>query len=183
MNQDIILENAFWKQLLSLYDDWRDCEMVGTLSWKAYQKIDLKTVDAIIKSRDLWSSGYYHFYVTDTNIHEDTSHPYLQTILRDTNIILNLDITGKSCYCNYWMCTPNAMLDFIPWVNNKLIPTVKSHYLSMTDAQYYIGLNEDECLKMWGLPYYPHLCFVIERLIPCYFETNLKSTLPASTEV
>jgi hypothetical protein len=54
-NQDITLENAFWKQLLAMSDEWELCEMVGTISWKAYKKINIqKKVDEIIKSRDLW---------------------------------------------------------------------------------------------------------------------------------
>lgn len=131
-------ENAFWKQLLGLFDEWRDCDMVGTLSWKAYTKIDIETVDAIIKNNDLWSSGYYHFFKSDINMYEEKyhPHPHLLTIIKHTSKILKLDISGKASYCNYWMCTPQYMVDFIPWVSNKLIPTVKSHDLSMTDALY-----------------------------------------------
>lgn len=173
--QDITCENAFWKQLLEISSEWTNCEMVGTLSWKACKKMDIRTVDAIIKRRDLWSLGYYHFFVSTKTILEDNSHKHLQTIIKDINKTLNLDISGKCCWSNYWMCTPNMMFDFIKWVTNTLIPTVLLHELCMEDADYREGLNAEECLKKWGLPYYPHLCFVIERLIPCYFETNIAS--------
>jgi hypothetical protein len=118
--------------------------------------------------------GYYHFYRTDLNVSNDNPHPHLRKIINDTNNTLKLDITGKTCWSNYWMCTPAAMHRFIPWVTDILIPTVKSHELCMADAIYKESMSQIECLEKWGLPYYPHLCFVIERLIPCYFETNIK---------
>jgi hypothetical protein len=168
--QDMTCENAFWKQLSEISDEWINCEMVGTLSWKSYTKIDLRIVDAIIKSKDLWSSGYYHFYVSEINILDDDSHPHLQTIIRETSNILKLDISGKCCFANYWMCKPTLMVNFIKWVTKTLIPTVLLHYLCMEDANYTNGLKAKETMEKWGLPYYPHLCFVLERLIPCYFE-------------
>lgn len=175
--QDITCENAFWKQLLEISSEWTNCEMVGTLSWKANKKISLRTVDAIIKSKDLWSSGYYHFYVSNINVVEDNCHPHLQTIIKDTNKILKLDISGKCCYSNYWMCKPTLMFDFIKWVTNTLIPTVLSHDLCMEDSKYKNGLTPEESIEKWGLPYYPHLCFVLERLIPCYFDSK-NTTIP-----
>ena len=38
--QDASFENAFWKQLLEIKDEWINCEMVGTLSSKFDIKIN-----------------------------------------------------------------------------------------------------------------------------------------------
>ena len=60
--QDSTFENAFWKQLRELQTEWSSLDMVGTLSWKAYKKINLNKVSEIVGNRSLWSSpDYVHF--------------------------------------------------------------------------------------------------------------------------
>lgn len=39
--QDYTFENAFWKQLLEIRDESKTCDMVGTISHKAYRKLKI----------------------------------------------------------------------------------------------------------------------------------------------
>lgn len=165
---DASFENAFWKQLLELHDEWKDFDMVGTLSFKAYQKISLDTVDKIIKHRGWGFSKYYHFYDT----HEPMSltvHPNLGPITMDILKQFQFRLpTGN--YCNYWMCTPTLMLRFIHWFENEMKPYIFTHSLAMTDAKYRGSLSREELIRNTGVPYYPHIPFVLERTNKCFFD-------------
>ena len=172
--QDSTFENAFWKQLGEIKEEWTDCEMVGTLSYKAFEKIDLNHVDRIIRDRSQWRSGYYNFMETDEPIRND--HPHLLTIIRDVLKELRLP-EPKGAYCNYWMCTPHKMRGFLQWYEEILKPVVLKHPLVQTDSGYHVH-NKMDLIKLWGHPYYPHTPFVFERLNVCYFR---KVTVPLTT--
>jgi hypothetical protein len=62
--QDYTFENAFWKQLLEIKEEWTNCEMVGTLSWNAYQRIDLNNVNKIIINKEYNNKDYVFFFNT-----------------------------------------------------------------------------------------------------------------------
>jgi hypothetical protein len=140
--------------------------MVGVLSSRSYKKIKLHNVDTIIKNKIKWSKGYYNFF--DTNELITNVHPNLRTIIDD--ICSRLDIEEPTtAYCNYWMCTPKYMEKFIPWVTETLIPAVVAHPLAKTDATYHGTLSPNKLLQLCGVPYYPHIPFVIERLTKSFF--------------
>jgi hypothetical protein len=164
--QDSTFENAFWKQLGEIKEEWTDCEMVGTLSYKAFEKIDLNHVDRIIRDRSQWRSGYYNFMETDKPL--KNQHPHLLEIIRDVLTELRLP-EPTSAYCNYWMCTPHKMLGFLEWYETQLKPAVIEHPLATTDSGYHVH-NKMDLIKLWGKPYYPHIPFVMERLTICYFK-------------
>ena len=77
--QDVTAENAFWKQLGEIEKEWRDCEMVGTISPIAYTKIDIDTMDCVIRDREKWRLGYYHFVDTGKEI-AWKFHPHLKKL-------------------------------------------------------------------------------------------------------
>lgn len=168
--QDITMENAFWKQLLEIKDEWVNCEMVGVLSWRAFLKLDINAVDKIIIDREAWlSEGYYHFLTSNDKLLDDNFHPHIQQIMQDIKNLLNLKLPEYGSYCNYFMCTPDKMTGFIHWNQQKIVPAVLLHHLSFENAFYCTGYNEEQCLNLWGLPYYTHVPFAIERLNPSYF--------------
>jgi len=170
--QDCTFENAFWKQLLEIKQEWLTCDMVGTLSSTAYQKRKLEYIDRIICNRAKWSSGYYNLFDGVNPITND--HPHMLTIVDDVCSTLCMKKPIVS-YCNYWMCSPVKMEKFLAWVLGSLIPTVMAHPLAMTDAVYDGKLKPDELMKLCGVPYYPHVPFVLERLTKGFF-TTLKVT-------
>lgn len=177
-NQPIILqENSFWKQLSEISNEWDNCDMVGTLSNSAYKKINLDEVDELIKYKLYFPNQYYHFMdsnfpIPNTNTNK---HPYFNDIWYDMLNKLNLKTTTENC-CNYWMCSPKLMKEFIPWFTEKCLPELlKNPYIFLdakyTDTNWNTIIDENKLIDLWGKPYYPHLPFVVERLNKCFFET------------
>ncbi len=172
--QDVTFENAFWKQLKEMHDEWKDCAMVGTMSCSAHRKIRLSQVDRDIRLNK--HKTYFHFIDTNTPLsqekdyHTRTRVP-LKRILSDVMSFLKLK-PATAAYCNYFMCKPDLMLQFIDWFHWKLRPAVLSHPMSMHNANYTTGrLRRDELMRLCGRPYYPLVPFIIERLNKCFFHT------------
>ena len=165
--QDCTFENAFWRQLGEMKNEWAGLEMVGTLSYTAHIKCNLKRFNRIINDRTRWPTGYFNFM--DTNSVIVSCHPHLLEISTDVCKTLNRSLPSVA-YCNYWMCTPQKMVEFIDWFETRLKPAVLAHPLSMADAQYIQGqLSSSELLQLCGVPYYPVVPFVIERLNKMFF--------------
>lgn len=174
--QDGTQENAFWKQLLEIQGEWTSCEMVGTLSFSAYKKINVDTVNSILQSPEKWTSGYYHF-LEDTRrpfgLH-DNPHPHMVQIARDVLTVLGLPPPNEN-WCNYWMCKPQYMKEFIEWFHTTLKPLICNHWLSFTDAKYVDAkLSQEECIEKFGVPYYTHITFLFERLNKVFFMNREK---------
>lgn len=165
--QDITFENAFWKQLLELKDEWINCQMVGVLSSIAYQKLNIKEVNRVICDRN-WMHGYHNFMDSIPTFTND--HPHLSEII--TDVCAAVGITPPTtAVCNYWMCTPALMNEFIEWFDTRLKPAVMAHPLALTDAYYNNGrMTKSELVLLWGKPYYPHAPFVFERLNKAFFD-------------
>jgi len=174
--QDCTFENAFWKQLLEIKDEWASCDMVGSVSYSAYKKIRMTAIDSIIRDRNKWKSGYVNFNNTQKSITND--HPNLLRIINDVMKTIGMPRPTFSC-CNYWMCTPDKMTRFIDWFETMLKPVVLAHPLAMTNAQYPGSLNKQALMTVCGTPFYPHVPFVIERLNKAFFVNYWKSE-PAS---
>lgn len=169
--QDSTFENAFWRQLLEMKEEWIGCDMVGTLSAKAGKKIRLSRIDAIIKNPSIWrQSGYFHFF--DSRLPLTKDHPHLQEIMETVCATLELPVPTEN-WCNYWMCSPPRMLEFIQWFEERAKPVVLDHPLAMTNAHYRQGtLSPEQLTAICGRPFYPHAPFVFERLNKSFFVTR-----------
>jgi len=172
--QDASFENAFWKQLLEIKDEWINCEMVGTLSSKFDIKINPNLINHIIYHRK-YNTIFHSFITGISNVRTSKSilvHPNFLKIWNDIIKDLNLKDTVE-IFCNYWICNPQCMEKFLDWFLNKAYNLVLSHPLIMTNSNYhYKSLNEEQLTKLCGVPYYPHLPFILERLNPCFFINN-----------
>lgn len=176
--QDCTFENAVWKQLLEIKDEWNGCEMIGVLSSIAHTKINLSTIDHMVRNRTLWTYGYCNFN-KPTPLTND--HPHLLTIMTDVCQKIGIAMPSTALLWNYWMCTPSLMVAFIKWFESTLKPTVLAHSLSMTNAQYASpSLTLDEIKQLCGVPYYPHVPFVFERLNKAFFIENTHSRIISS---
>jgi len=177
LKQDYSFENTFWKQLEDIQFEWENYDMVGTLSYSSFKKINLDKVDQIIKHNLYYPNKYYHFMDSNVPIpnHNTDKHPKFRIIWNDILYILNLKSTTENC-CNYWMCSPLLMKHFINWYNNTCLPVLIKHPLifsnaNYTGADYNNTILSDKLIKIWGKPYYPHFPFIAERLNKCFFET------------
>lgn len=168
--QDATFENAFWQQLLEIKAEWIDCAMVGALSFRAHAKINLRNMDSILRS-GVWKDKHYiHFvqrrYPAERDGH---CHPHFLTIWNDMLRTLRLKTTNANHY-NYWMCRPAAMLAFIEWFHTECQPAILAHPLAFTDSKYKGNMTPDALMKLCGVPHYPHVPFVLERLNKCFFD-------------
>ena len=168
--QDITFENAFWKQLLEIKEEWINCEMVGTLSWKSYQKIDLNKINNMIINKEYKDNIFFPFYYSNDFVKSaNINHPHFQEIWSD----LLTEFNFNDCmyvHCNYWIAKPRAMEKFIDWFLNIALPKVLNHKYALIDSEYKEGLmNKEELLKLTGYPYYPMVPFIFERLNPCFY--------------
>ena len=154
--QDDTYENAFWKQLMEIESEWNSLDYVGTISAKANKKINIDKIDQEIKLSFKNNEDFVHFYKTKIPFFHN-AHPYLSKILISVKNELKLNTTRFVWACNYWACRVPKMANFINWNLNVLTPCAQKHPKINFDAKY--DKNK----------YYSHLCFVIERLNPCYF--------------
>lgn len=174
--QDVTFENAFWKQLQEIHDEWKDCTMVGTMACTAYKKINIRQVDREIAGAVRLGATYHHFRDTKVSIERTPcSHPNFMRIYSDIRTKLGLRSSTTCAYCNYFMCKPEHMCRFIDWYHEHLRPAVMSHPLSMTNALYKKPtIGREQLLRLCGTPYYPHVPFVIERMNKCFFDTFIR---------
>ena len=175
--QDYTFENAFWRQLDEIQYEWENCDMVGTVAFSSFKKINLEDVDTIINNKFYLPNKYYHFMDSNVPIpnFNTNKHKHFLTIWNDILGKLSLKNTTENC-CNYWMCSPELMKRFISWYSTICYPELVRHPLIFCDAGYSgedwnNSLTKAELIKLWGKSYYPHFPFIVERLNKCFFET------------
>ena len=186
--QDYSFENSFWLQLLEIQHEWENYNMVGTLSYAAFKKINLTMVDTIITNKLYLPNVYYHFMDSNISIpnNNTTKHPFFTTIWNDVLTSLKL-VTTTENNCNYWMCKPVVMKHFIDWYLNVCLKTLTNHPHIFEDSLYtgedfQNSVNKDRLVKICGKPYYPHYPFVMERLTKTFFVSYYKIVFLISHE-
>jgi hypothetical protein len=170
--QDYTFENAVWKQLLEIKDDWFSCEFVGTLSFTAFRKINIDNIDRRIVEGFYTGKPYVNFNCNNRKILEHRGrfhHPNFKEIWIDTLHGLKIDDITENA-CNYWMCRPDLMVQFIEWHHKVLRPVLMAHPLIFTDAEYGGAMTPKELIDLWGQPYYPHVPFIMERINKAFFD-------------
>jgi hypothetical protein len=173
--QDYTFENAFWKQLLEISDEWENCDMVGTISYKAYKKINLENMNNIIMNKLYLSKQFFAFnQSTNTLFNDKSDYSYKTKILiKYMSDSLNNHINYKLSYCNYFMTTPELMKQFINWHIHICLPILLKNPLSYHKFIYNGNLTEIDLIKIWGKPYYPHIPFILERINLLFFKNYL----------
>ena len=177
-NQNCTFENTFWDQLKKMYPQWKDEDYVGVLSHSAYKKINIDKLNQNFIN-GVYTTKYVHFLSTDKDVLDPTSagvkaHPYYSKIMKDLLPIIN--VNGKECFCNYFMCNPLWMKKFIAWYKD-VLPLVMSHPHIWKNSKYNGKMTPQELMKLCGHPYYPHITFILERLNGCFFQTYCDSVL------
>lgn len=183
--QDCSFENAFWPQLLELKDEWSACEFVGTLSWSAHKKINLGIINKHISEGYYSGREYVNFNDSGILVRKSgvkTAHPHFMEIWDDVTNRLEVDDVTENC-CNYWICTPTLMERFIRWHAEICRPLVLKHPLIFTDAKYGGAMTPVELDKLWSMPYYPHVPFIMERLNKAFFDNTEKDWYAEKIEI
>lgn len=154
-----LCENGFWKQLEEIKEEWENFERVGTLSYTAFEKLNLNEVNKFIIFKKWKNDEYTHFLPSKKELFSETCHEHLNTIIKDVLLKLPNLKYKRLHFSNYWMTTPKLMLEFLPWVQNILIPEVLQHPL----------INENPNYKNKWSNNFNYSPFVLERMIPFYF--------------
>jgi hypothetical protein len=182
-----LLENIMYdKWLLDHEDDWKYCDYVGTISWKASKKINIRELNELLyiieKFDEMQSFDIVPFLLTNYNLIEQatTHHPKFKNLW--INLIRNLKITQETAldnsikpfFCNYWMCKPKWMYDYIEFFQSAkyvLDNCEEMQHDLWSDSLYTKNiktLSEEKCMLLYNKPYIPYHVFLYERL-PCLF--------------
>ena len=169
--QDYTFENAFWKQLMEISNEWETADMVGTISYKAYKKIDLEHMNRLIMNKLYSSKKFMSFMKSNVRLFNDNGHSYhFKEFIKYISHSLNNKINYKLCYCNYWMTTPELMKQFIDWYTNTCLPLLLKYSYCFHEYPYgRNSLTKPELLKICGRPYYPNFPFILERINLIFF--------------
>jgi len=170
--QDVTFENAFWKQLSEIQNEWKDCNYVGVVSCTLFKKMSGK--DFVTKLRDCINNNYNSMFFINlgNNVLQSTSalnHPAFMEIYSQLLDIFKYEDIPEMI-CNYFVCKPFLMKMFMQWFHN-VLPIITSQPKIFTNAMY-VAQNApppSHLLKITGYPYYTHLPFVLERFNGMFF--------------
>lgn len=179
----------YGKLLMERVEEWDACDYVGTLSYKAPDKLKEPCVAAIIEQQVQDSKfkeenpDIVSFLClgtgTDLLKQAEASHrgfTKLWSILMTKLGYQQSDYKNKDItpfFCNYWMAKPHWMKQYIEFYKRVEVLLETDNELKallMQDARYRSGsLNRQRCMEVFGKPYYTFHCFICERLCCFYF--------------
>lgn len=184
-------ENEVIRTLYNASDS-KGSDYYGVFSHKFFDKHhkDGRTLERLM-GMDEYSHDIYSFFGKSQDMRSkqntffDTFHPHLLEIGREiVKRLFNVEIhTIKAgrIYYNHWVAKTEV---WNAYCKEMLLPAMdlldgELNEIAMQDATYRLRrgidpqvarvMSPDECLKAWGLPYYPHTPFVLERLPSIYF--------------
>lgn len=199
-NQNYLLESVFYvDELLALYDEWKDKEFVGTLSYKFFERIQLytnKSLDRILEQIEKTSTDEFDVVSFTTFVGGLWKElPYLETIVYNVADVCRMNIrkynirTRKMEYeilpfksnfffHNYWMCRPSLMLEYIHFFKHQWLPALEKHPLVWTHCPYNGALSKKRHLELTNgrVDHYTYHAYVNE-ILPAIFFTHIKSRI------
>lgn len=188
----VLFENIMYDSwLIDNYEEWKDLDYIGTISWKASQKIPLPNINKVVDYMYNNNYGISVFYTIPINMIERTNylHPKFKSLW--TKILLTAGFTNEMIletnfigfYCNYWITTPKLMLEYISFFKDikKIIDNLEDIQDDIwSDAGFKSTtlISKDRCMRIFNKPYYPYHPFIYERLpnFFFYFKTNILIT-------
>jgi hypothetical protein len=165
--------------LLEHIEEWRECDYVGTLSWKAPQKIPVPDMQALTSHLAFRSPDVVPFFPCHESIilQAERHHPLFRELwcglTRELGISEEraIDPTIPLFFCNYWMARPSWMLRYMEFFKKAqhVLDTCEAIQANLwTDSRFDKVISDEKCMEIFGKPYYPYHCFLCERL-PCLF--------------
>lgn len=171
------LEGIMYGSWLMAHEaEWASCDFVGTIAYSIFSKIPLFSLGALhdkIKKSDIFA-----FYKRSENLISTVTIPHFRALWVDMLSRLGfteaeaLDPTVEPFYCNYWIARPAIMREYCDFYRRAQGALAASALQSelWSDSGYSNSKysNADWCQRAFGVPYYPHHVFLMERL-PCFF--------------
>lgn len=185
---------AYLELLGTLKHEWEDADFVGTLSYKAAEKItipDMGDLCTRVAEADVIALlPQIQFLVA----HACQCHPRFLEVW--VPLLLELGYQPADCVnasipffaCNYWLARPRWMLRFMDFYRRATLvldthPALQEALWS--DSMYGISsMSENDLVKVYGKPYMPHHPFIGERLACFYFwkERAVVAMIPLASE-
>jgi hypothetical protein len=171
----------YWLVLDQRREEWAGSDFVGTLSYCADQKIDVPDMEALCSTAAAEGRDVVALHASDERMllqQACRSHPRFPEVwvplLRELGYTEAdaIDDGIPAFYCNFWLARPEWMQRYIAFFKRAKaaleggLDRVQDALWS--DSGYPGRLRGRRCNAIWGRPYYPHHCFVAERL-PCFF--------------
>lgn len=179
--------------LMEHYDEWKDMDYVGCISWSAKDKQprvhDIGEIcrqskendsefvalmyrgDLLVKTAEKWHPTFTKSWLAVWN-----SLGWVQN-----ELLLNDSI--PSFYCNYWITTPKIMRAYCSLMGYlayriETNPSLK-HTVWYDSGYHWRGdsvakMTEQRCRDLFGVSYYPMIVFVMERMICLFASVHVK---------
>lgn len=170
-------ENPFFESALFVDPRLRmlepSVEYVGQISYKASLKINVAFLDAMIKRQDYRLYDYVHFCGPPTQnvLHSGfvKLHPYFQHIWHDVFEPVGLPaIETPEMLFNFWMARRTLWISFCTDIET-MRAEILSHPYALEDSKYRGSLRPEALVALCGVPWYPHVPFVMERFPVAWF--------------
>jgi len=166
---------------------WEHFDFVGTLSWKALNKISMPNFSKIQTQMKNKKADMFAFYPHSMRKQPNAlltqaraNHPLFKDIWVAWLQQLGHDESASTqpgtpaFFGNYWMATPqwlNKYIDFFQKAQH-VLDTYEPIQEKLWSNSLYTSSMTVECQqKIFNRPYYPYHCFLCERL-PCFFFYN-----------
>lgn len=181
---------AFLSVLPAHRAEWQDADLVGTLSWRAHEKISMsQEFDKLcteVQQADVVAllPSTEHMLMQAVRCHPrflEVWVPLLQKMGYATRDAVSIRL--PSMYCNYWLAKPE-------WMHKFLAFYAKAVHLLETDEElqdplwdsacYNTALPAERLMKIYRKPYVPYHPFVNERLVSafCHLEGAAVAMVP-----
>lgn len=169
----------FIDELSKMEGEWQDADYVGTITWKAKQKIQLPNIEQTLSRAKEDGASLLAFYQPSCPLQKDIvawaqrQHVHFarlwEVFCTQLGYIpeqyLSKDI--PAFYCNYWMTTPSLMKEYIAHAQKAY--AILENY---DDGTFQTLLHSDSKFEYKvprpGISYITYHCFLMERL-PCLF--------------
>jgi len=180
----LYLENCMYSELLEKEAaEWEGVDYVGTISYKAPEKIKIPDVKALAKRLEVSGHDVVAFYHTKPGTqllkqadccHEHFSElwtQWLTTIGYKTRDAEDHNIRGF--YGNYWIAKVPWMKRYMAFYKQaqEVLDTADGEFREKlwSDSRYPVKIKKERCVSIFGKDYYPYHPFLCERLASFYF--------------
>lgn len=190
----ILLPQSPWMEslmyteyLMEHEDEWKDCDYVGCISYSAIEKQPfIHKIDEMFETAEREHVDALGFLYKGDPLLKTACHWHTQDFaeawrrawttlgIPDDHRLFD-DSSFRSFYSNYWACRPHLMREYCLMMQRlkAAIDTDPSLWKAMwKDSTYQdrgpaiAKMSESTQLTLFGVPYYPMLGFVCERM-PC----------------
>jgi hypothetical protein len=185
MPTTMYMENWVYSEFLDAHrSEWEGCDYVGTISWKAPTKIympDMAKVATVIARQGAAGvnvDAIALFSWPKETLLQQARETHFESLWVDWLKLMGYTESDARAsdiplfLCNYWLAKPSLMNDYIRFF--KRAKYILDSDPSLIDrlwanSGYNVTIERQRCIDVYGRPYYPHHCFLAERLAPFFF--------------